>query len=94
MPLIVPQMMLLLAILLTVGTGLWLMINARSVARLFRNTGFIDPGPTLGRPRQPPSKQLVIAMIVAFNVGWIASVAIWSWAMTDQAAQIVASPAP
>ncbi|OJV05822.1 MAG: hypothetical protein BGO06_12600 [Shinella sp. 65-6] len=89
MPLLVPQILLALAIALTVGAGLWLMINARSVARLFRRTGVIEPGPAFGRHAHPRSRRAVLAAIVAFNIGWIASVAIWSWAMTGAASEVV-----
>lgn len=89
MLLYVPQIMLALAILLTAGTGVWLLINARSVARLFRHSDIIDPGPRLGRQSPRPPRGVVLAMLAAFNVGWLGSVAIWSWAMTDEAVQVV-----
>lgn len=77
MPLWIPQAILALSIIITMATGVWLMLNARAVARLFRSTGFIVPGPgprLAGRPA-------VIAALVMFNLGWIASVGIWSWAI-------------
>ena len=77
MPLWLVQTSLAVAILVTAASGVWLMINARAVARLFRGTGEIDPGPG---PRRA-SRGTVWAVIVAFNLGWIASVSIWSWAM-------------
>ncbi len=88
MPLLIPQILLALAILLACAAGVWLMINARSVARLFRSTGLIEPGPG---PRLH-SKRAVLAVFVAFNLGWIASIAIWSWAMSDEAAETVVTP--
>ena len=78
MPLYVPQIMLALAIVLTAGTGVWLLINARAV-----------PGPRLGRQNPPPPRGVVLTMLIAFNIGWLGSVAIWSWAMTDEAVQVV-----
>ncbi|HZF46083.1 MAG TPA: hypothetical protein VEZ26_07090 [Sphingomonadaceae bacterium] len=89
MPLYVPQIMLALAIVLTAGTGVWLLINARAVARLFRHSDIIEPGPRLGRQSPPPPRGVVLAMLMAFNVGWLGSVAIWSWAMTDEAVEVV-----
>lgn len=85
MPLWIPQVLLALLILLTAATGIWLLINLRSVARLFRSTGEIEPGPG---PR-PAAKSTVVAMLVAFNVGWIGSIAVWSWAMTADATETV-----
>lgn len=87
MPLWVPQVLLALAILLTAASGTWLLINLRSVARLFRSTGEIVPGPG----RRLASKGTVVAMLIAFNVGWIGSIAIWSWVMTGEANQVVAA---
>ncbi|WP_336978729.1 hypothetical protein [Altererythrobacter fulvus] len=89
MPLYVPQILLALAIVLTAGTGVWLMINARAVARLFRHSDIIEPGPVLGRRRIPPPRGLVMVMLAGFAFGAIASVAIWSWAMTEEAVEMV-----
>ena len=77
MPLWIPQVALALAIIVTVGSGLWLMINARAVARLFGRGSEIEPGPG---PRTA-SRGATWAVIAAFNLGWVASVAIWTWAM-------------
>lgn len=85
MPLWIPQVLLAIAIVLTAATGTWLLINLRSVARLFRSTGEINPGPG----RRFASKSTVIAMLVAFNIGWIGSVAIWSWALTEDASDVI-----
>ncbi len=84
MPLIIPQMLLALAVIATFAAGIWLMINARSVARVFRGN-LIDPGPG---PRLA-SRRTVLAIITAFVLGFLASIAIWSWAMTDEAADAV-----
>ncbi|KPL69383.1 hypothetical protein SZ64_15465 [Erythrobacter sp. SG61-1L] len=88
MPLYVPQIALALAILLTAATGIWLLINARAVARLFRRSDIIQPGPALGR-QTPPPRRLVLAMLAGFTLGWVGSVAIWSWAMTEEAVEVV-----
>ena len=85
MPLWIAQVLLAIAILLTAIAAIWLLINLRAVARLFRNTGEIEPGPG---PRRA-SKRTTLIMLVAFNLGWIASLAIWSWAMTDEANEMV-----
>ena len=85
MPLWVPQVMLALAIVLTAAAGVWLMINLRAVARLFRGAGEITPGPG---PRMA-SKSTTVLMLVLFNLGWIGSIAIWSWAMSGEANEVV-----
>ncbi|AKH43062.1 hypothetical protein FHS61_001239 [Altererythrobacter atlanticus] len=85
MPLYVPQILLALAIMMTAVAGIWLLVNARAVARLFRSTGIIEPGPG---PRRA-SRRAVVVALVAFNIGWIGSIAIWSWAMSDDAPMVV-----
>ena len=87
MPLWVPQVLLGLAIAVTAASGIWLLINLRSVAGLFRSSGEITPGPG---PRMA-SRARVITMLILFNLGWIASVAIWTWAMSEDASDVVVS---
>ncbi len=89
MPLVVVQIMLALAILLTAASGLWLMINARSLARVFRKSDVIEPGPSTGRHARVQPKGRVLAVLVAFNLGWIGAVVIWSWAITQEASEVV-----
>lgn len=89
MPLVFVQILLALSIVLTVIAGLWLMINARSLARLFRKADYIEPGPNTGVRPQLHSKGKVLAVFVAFNIGWMAAVVIWSWAITEEASDLV-----
>lgn len=89
MPLAIVQIMLVLAIVVTAASGVWLMINARSVAWLFRKSEAIDPGPNTGRRPHFQSRGRVLAVLVAFNIGWIAAVVIWSWAITEEASEVV-----
>lgn len=88
MPLYVSQIVLAAAILLTSGTGVWLLINARAVARLFRRTDIIEPGPALGR-QAPPPRGVVLAMLAGFAIGCIGTITVWSWALTDEAVEVV-----
>lgn len=85
MPLWVPQTMLALTIIVTAVTGVWLLINLRAVARLFRRSGVIQPGPG---PRLA-SKRTTAMMLVLFNLAWIGSIAVWSWVMTGEANEVV-----
>jgi hypothetical protein len=89
MPLIAVQILLALAIVLTASAGVWLMINARSVACLFRGSDAIEPGPNTGRHARLYSKRTVLAVIVALNIGWISAAAIWSLAVTQEANEVV-----
>lgn len=88
MPLWIPQTALALAIVLTAASGTLLMINARALARLFRKRPEIEPGPG---PRGA-SRKVVIALLVAFNLGWITTVAIWSWVASGEAEEVVEAP--
>ena len=69
-----------LAIIVTVVSGLWLMLNARSLAALFRSRDAIAVGP--GRPRR--SRRAVIVALILFNLGWISAVAL-QWASWEGA---------
>ncbi len=89
MPLVVVQIVLGLSILLTAASGVWLMINARSVAWLFRKSDAIEPGPSTGRHAHRQPKGMVLAILVAFNIGWIAAVVIWSWSVSEEASALV-----
>jgi hypothetical protein len=48
------------------------------------------PGPKTSRT-PPQSRGLMIAALIAFNVGWIASVAIWSFTASGEANDAVVS---
>lgn len=85
MPLWVPQVLLALTIVVTAATGIWLLLNLRAIARLFRSSGVVEPGPG---PR-PPSKRTTAIMLILFNLAWIGSVAVWSWVMTGEANKVV-----
>jgi hypothetical protein len=58
---------------LTLGSGVWLMLHLRDVARLFRDEPDIAVGPG---PRQA-SKATTWTMLALFNMGWIAALAFW-----------------
>ncbi|QIG78976.1 hypothetical protein [Stakelama tenebrarum] len=82
-------LLLVIAILVTAVTGIWLLLNARSVAALFRGVPDIEPGP--GRKRAP--RGTTIVMLILFNIGWISAVAI-EWTAWNGAANAVTQAQP
>ena len=55
-------------------SGLWLFAHARDVARVFRTIPQIEPGPG----RKQASRSTVIAVLVLFNISWLAALAFWA----------------
>lgn len=89
MPLEVFPLALLAAILVTFAAGVYLLIHFRALARLLPSRHLV---PGLKTSRTPPqSRGLMIAALIAFNVGWIASVAIWSFTASGEANDAVVS---
>jgi hypothetical protein len=86
MPLAVFPVMLAIAVLVSLGSLVYLIVNARSVADLFRKTDIV-PGP--GRPRA--SRGAILAALVAFNLGWIASIGLYWFTWTGQANDVIES---
>lgn len=82
------SLLLGVAALVTLAAMIYLMINARSVALLFRKAG-LEPGPG----RRVASKRAVIIALLAFNLGWIACIAIY-WTAWSGAAEEVVEPQP
>lgn len=69
----------------SLAAGVWLLLHAQSVAVLFRRHGDIVPSPR--RPRA--SRGAVLLALALFNAGWIASIAIWSFAISGEANDVV-----
>lgn len=68
--------LLALSAIVSVAAMIWLLVNARGVARLFaRSHNELEPGAKLGP--QPERRSVWIALAL-FNLGWIAAVAIWT----------------
>ena len=55
-------------------SGIWLFAHARDVARVFRTVPQIEPGPG----QKQASRSTVIAVLVVFNISWIAALAFWA----------------
>jgi hypothetical protein len=85
MPLWFFPALLALSAIVALGAGIWLLIHAQAVASLFRGRG--DIVPAARRPRA--SRGAVLLALVLFNAGWIASVAIWSFAISGEANDVV-----
>lgn len=88
MPLGVFPLALVVAILITLGSAYYLLLNARSVAALFnRSRNGLAPGPGGGRPsRTGPTLALV-----TFALGTAACLALWSFSGTEGASNLVES---
>jgi hypothetical protein len=77
--------LLALAAVVALAAGVWLLLHAQAVAVLFRNRGDIVPA-----PRKPhASRGAVLLALALFNLGWIASVAIWTFAISGEANDVV-----
>ena len=79
-----PALLALCAVMALVS-GLWLLLHLQAVATMFRGHGDIVPAP--GKPRA--SRRAVLTAFALFNLGWIASVAIWTFALTGEANEAV-----
>ena len=77
--------LLALSAIVALGAGIWLLIHAQAVATLFRKHGDVVPAPRAPRA----SKGAVLTALLLFNAGWIASVAIWSFAISGEANDVV-----
>ncbi|SEM77436.1 hypothetical protein SAMN05192583_1186 [Sphingomonas gellani] len=70
--------LLTLAIVVTLVSGAWLLINARSVAALFRDKAKSGRNEMLagpGKRAQPHGR--VWLFLVLFNLGWLTCIALW-----------------
>ncbi len=64
--------LLALAILMTLGSAYYLLINARAVAAMFnRPSNEIAPGP---RRRDPPPRGRLLAALILFGAGTVMSI--------------------
>ena len=79
MSLTLTTILLTLAIIMAMGTGLWLFLNAPSVVRLFRSAEQIE----VESASKTASRSTTLLMLVLFNAGWIGAILVWSLAMAD-----------
>ena len=85
MPLWSAQAIIAFFAVMSLLSGIWLLLNLRAVARTFRGTADLEPGPG---PRGP-SRRAVWTAFFLFHIGWIASIAVWVWARDDDAPQVI-----
>jgi len=60
--------------IVTLGSGIWLLLHARDVARLFRS----EPDIAVGSGRKQASRSLTWIMLAVFNAGWILALVFWT----------------
>ncbi len=88
MPLGIFPALLVLAVIVTLASAYYLLINARSVASVFRkSSNEIAPGPgvrTISRGR-------VHLFLGLFTLGTIASIALWTLVLTGAGNEVVES---
>lgn len=77
--------LLALSAVVSIAAGIWLLLHAQAVAVLFRRHGDMVPAPR--KPRA--SRGSVLLALLLFNLGWIASVAIWSFVISGEANDVV-----
>jgi len=74
---VIIALLLALSGIVSIVAMLWMIANARTVARAFdRPRNDLEPGPQLAM--RPPPRRRVWMAILLFNLGWIAAVAIWT----------------
>lgn len=71
--------------IVALAAAIWLLLHAQAVAMLFRRHGDVVPS---SRPPGASSRAVWLALAL-FNVGWIGSVAIWTFAISGEANEIV-----
>jgi hypothetical protein len=74
-----------LCAVLALLSGLWLLLHLQAVATMVRGHADVVPAPS--KPRA--SRGAVWTAFALFNLGWIASVAIWTFALTGEANEVV-----
>jgi len=74
-----------LAIIVTLVTGIWLLVHLTSVASLFSGKGDIVPSPR--RPRVPRGR--VVLVMVLFAAGLAATIGMQILAMSSNASALI-----
>ena len=74
---------------ISLASGIWLLLHLPDIARVFKGTddGEMVPGPAKRRV----SRAGIWGMIMLFNAGWLACLAIWMFAISGDANQVVVS---
>ncbi len=59
---------------ITLGSGIWLLLHLRDVARLFRS----EPDISVGPGQKQASRGFTWMMLALFNAGWIIALVFWT----------------
>jgi len=79
-----PALLALLAVS-TLIAGIWLLLHLQALATLFRGRADIVPS-----PRRPHASRGALWLALAvFNIGWIGSIAVWTYTMTGEANEVI-----
>lgn len=83
--------LLALSAIVSLGSGLWLLLHMPDVARVFggRREGELMSG----RAKARASRSAVWIGLILFNAGWIACVLLWIFVISGGANAVVQSPA-
>jgi hypothetical protein len=85
MPLWFFPVLLALCAIVALLSGIWLLLHLQAIATMFRGTGDVVPAPTARRA----SRKAVWIAFALFNLGWMASVAIWVFTASGEANDVV-----
>lgn len=65
--------------IVTLGSGIWLLLHLRDVARVFRS----EPDVAVGPGKKQAGRTTVIFMLILFNAGWIAALLFWTLVISN-----------
>lgn len=85
MPLWLFPALLALCAVVALVAGIWLLLHLQAIATILRGHGDIVPAPS--KPRA--SRTAVWIAFALFNLGWIGSVAIWTFTISGEANDVV-----
>ena len=82
--------LLALCAVIALAAGIWLLLHLQALATLVRGHADVVPAPT--QPRA--SRRSVWLALAIFNLGWLACVAIWTFAISGEANDAVEQQVP
>lgn len=85
MPLWFFPALLALCAVVALLSGIWLLLHLQAIAAMVRGHANVVPAPS--KPRA--SRKAVWIAFALFNLGWIGSVAIWTFALTGGANEVI-----
>ena len=85
MPLWVANLIMAFFTIAALGLGIWLLLHIDAIARLFAGKGDMVAAPG----KRSASRGQTVAMLVLFNLAWIACVLIWIYVIGGEANEVV-----